>query len=509
MSGNILIRGVNWIGDAVMTMPALRAIRKAMPEDAVSLLVKPRVAPLFEQDPSIDEIVLYDERYRGLPGRLRLARELRNKRFSLSILLQNAFDAALIAFLAGIPRRVGYSRDMRGLMLTDPVPCGNEDLDMHHVEYYLELLRRAGIEAETSEPWIYLSLEERQRAREKLSGLKRPLIGIHPGASYGSAKQWLPERFAEVAERVTAELDGSVVIYGGASEKGLSDEIIGRFRGRHERVLSMAGKTGLRELASLFSESDLLVTNDSGPMHICYAVRTPLVAIFGSTDPNLTGPPEDGSIVIRKDLECAPCFLRRCPKKRIECMESITSEEVFGSIRKLLPLDRAVFFDRDGTLCVDADYLNNWDDFKVIPDIISVNLLKDKGFKLIGITNQSGIARGIVDEKFAMEVNGYFMEKHGFDDFYHCPHHPDEGCACRKPSPEMLLRARTAHGIDLRGSYMIGDKDIDMLLARAVGATAVLVQTGAQKESRYADHIAGDLKEAVRLILGTTSPSGV
>lgn len=164
-------------------------------------------------------------------------------------------------------------------------------------------------------------------------------------------------------------------------------------------------------------------------------------------------------------------------------------------------MNRAVFFDRDGTLCEDVGYLDTWDNFKVISDITSIKLLINNAIILIGVTNQSGIARGYVEERFVREVNGYFMENHGFADFYYCPHHPDEGCDCRKPNPGMLLKAKTEHDIDLRRSYVVGDKETDMLLAIAVGAKAVLVQTGKEKESTTADFVARNLAETVRFIL--------
>jgi heptosyltransferase-2 len=163
--------------------------------------------------------------------------------------------------------------------------------------------------------------------------------------------------------------------------------------------------------------------------------------------------------------------------------------------------NRAVFFDRDGTLCHDADYLNTWHDFKVFDKISHLNSLILHEFILIGLTNQSGIARGLVEESFAREVNRHFIKHHGFADFYYCPHHPDEGCKCRKPGTGMLTRAATEHQLNLKRSYVVGDKDSDMLLAKAVGAKAVLVQTGKQQESAHADFIAKDLEEAVQLIL--------
>lgn len=162
---------------------------------------------------------------------------------------------------------------------------------------------------------------------------------------------------------------------------------------------------------------------------------------------------------------------------------------------------RAVFFDRDGTLCVDADYLVRWEDFHEFPEIGALSRLIKEGFVLIGVTNQSGINRGIIKEQFVKDINIHFVEKHGFTDFYYCPHHPDEHCSCRKPEPGMVLSAQKEHGLDLGRSYVVGDTDRDMLLARAVGAKAVLVTTGKQKDSDHADFIAHNLEEAVRLIV--------
>jgi len=500
---NLLVRGVNWIGDAVMTMPALRALRKALPDTKISILVKPWAAPVFENNPFIDDIILYEDKYNSISGKFRLSSVLKTKSFCSSILFQNAFDAALIAFLSGIPQRIGYNRDWRGFLLTDSIPFNNDDRKMHHIEYYLNILRQAGIDAEFSLPYIYLSLNERIRARNILKGLKRPVIGINPGASYGSTKRWQPEKFAEVSKKIISDLDGSVVIFGGQSEIAIAEEIVStpQLLPLASWVLLMAGKTDLRELSALISECDVFLTNDSGPMHIGYAVRTPMAAVFGSTDPELTGPVGIGNTVIRKNTDCSPCFKRTCDRNKMDCMDAITSDEVFDAIERLIPKNKAVFFDRDGTLCKDAGYLNNFDNLEIFKEVAGLIRLKDKGYKLIGVSNQSGIARGIVDEKFTREVNNIFIEQYGFDDFYYCPHHPDEHCPCRKPEPEMILKARAQHSIDLKQSYVIGDKELDMLIAKSAGAKGILVLTGQGAESSNADYVAKDLDEAVKWIL--------
>lgn len=506
----ILIRGVNWIGDAVMTLPSIRSIRAAFRDSKMYQLLRPSVSPLFEKDPNIDEIMIYENKFRTIAGRITLSSLLRKEGFSKAYLLQNAFDAALLVFLAGIPERIGYSRDGRGFLLTKPIPFKHDDRRIHHIDYYLNILKKAGIKAEYSIPYIFQSLDERLEARKLLSNLQKPILGINPGAAYGSAKRWLPERFAEVADWFIKDMNGSIVIFGGENEKDISNDILllihKKFDGIKEsdlnsRFMNFTGKTSLRQLISLISECNALVTNDSGPMHIAYAVGTPVAAIFGSTSPELTGPPQNGNIVIRGEAACSPCFRRKCNLDYIKCMYSITSDEVCNGIKKIMPRNRAVFFDRDGTLCKDADHLKRWDDFSVFPDIHVIERLKSNGFYLIGISNQSGVARGMINESFVQEVNRLFIDKYHLDDFFYCPHHPDEHCSCRKPEMGLMHQARAIYMIDLKGSFVIGDTDVDMLLAKAAGAKGILVRTGKQKDSVYADYSVNNLSDAVNCIL--------
>ncbi len=510
-SGDVLIRGVNWVGDAVMTMPAIRALRAAMPGRRMTLLVKPWVAGLFEKDPNIDEVMPYGDEWRGINGKLALALALRRRDFQTAVLLQNAFEAALLSALAGIPERIGYGRDGRGFLLTTSVPFHGEDRLMHHSQYYINLLEKAGIikgegNKIISAPWIYLELEERLRARTFMSGLKRPVIGLNPGAAFGPSKRWPFSRFRELALMATGELGGSALVFGSEKEKSAAEEIVQGMEG----AFSLAGRTTLRELAAFISECDAVVSNDSGTMHVGYAVGAPLVALFGSTAPALTGPPA-GNTVIKKDIPCSPCFKRECAavgragsrsSQPIPCMDGITASEVLSAVRSILPSKRAVFFDRDGTLCRNAHFMSRWEDFEPFEDgLRDLPKLKKAGFMLVGATNQSGIARGLVGEEFVREVGGHFMQKYGFDAFYYCPHHPDDFCPCRKPSPGMLLNARRDLGIDLRNSYMIGDSAADVLAARAAGARAILIKAGTEGPSAAPDYLAGSLKEAINYIL--------
>ncbi|MEN2985308.1 MAG: HAD-IIIA family hydrolase [Thermodesulfovibrionaceae bacterium] len=271
---------------------------------------------------------------------------------------------------------------------------------------------------------------------------------------------------------------GSVILVG---EKGESINFT------HEAVVDLTGKTSLSELISIISECDLLLCNDSGVMHIGYATGTPLVAIFGSTSPDLTGPPKGTGRVVKSTVNCSPCFKRSCSD--IKCMKTIDVDEVWNALEDILPKSKAIFFDRDGTLCKDVNYLSNWKNFEVYPEVEQLKRLKDLGFLLIGVTNQSGIARGLIREDFVNEVNRYFIEKYGFDDFFYCPHHPDEGCFCRKPNPAMAILARYKYKIDFKQSFVVGDKETDLKMAEMIGAKGV--QIG--KDAR-------NLKEVIEII---------
>ncbi len=513
-----LIRGVNWIGDAVMTLPAIRSLKEALRDEELCLMVKKWVLPVFEKNPFIEKTILYTDEFRGISGKFRAAKRLKRERFSRAVLFQNALDAAVIAFLAGIPERVGYSRDGRGVLLTKPVPFDERAKKLHHSLYYLNILKHMGLEPLYRHPWIHLSLDERLRAQEYLKGKKRPLLLLNPGATFGSAKRWPAERFAELAEMIITRLGGSVLISGSEREKPIADEILRKIKDPEIEadVNVVAGGLTLREFIALLSQVDALVTNDSGPMHLAYAVGTPVVALFGSTSPELTGPPsfvkpEKAGFkevtefrlrdrVITKRLQCSPCFKRTCPEGHTRCLELISDEEVFDALKEILPSKRAVFFDRDGTLCRDAHYLSRMEDLEIFPDVQRLKELKEAGYMLVGVTNQSGVARGLIKEDFVKKVNNIFINKYGFDAFYYCPHHPDEHCACRKPSPGMLLRARAELGIDLKKSIVVGDKEVDMELAKAVGCEGFFVKTGQGTETGLADRTFNRLSEVVEYI---------
>ena len=335
----LLVRAVNWLGDAVLTTPALGAVRAAFPGSRIVLAAKPLVAELFRHHPDVDEILVYDKegRHAGAAGMLRMARELRRRRFDAAILFQNAFDAGLLAFLGGIPDRAGYATDGRRLLLSRAVPVTEEVLRLHHAEYYLHLVSKLGI-PRPANPSMRLNVtgEERDAMAERLAALGIPkrgrLLGIHPGATYGSAKRWFPDRFAAVADALSEEWEASVVLMGSPPERPLASEIEGLMR---RNAVNLAGRTSVRELMALIASCSFLVTNDSGPMHIAAALGIPLAAIFGPTDWRATSPWTGRAKVVRVNVDCSPCLRRECDRGH-ECMLGVTAEMVTDAARALL-----------------------------------------------------------------------------------------------------------------------------------------------------------------------------
>jgi len=340
LPGALLLRATNWLGDAVMTTPAVSALRRAFPGARIALLGKPVVAELFRHHPDIDEVLVYERpgRHDGAAGRVRMAGELRRRRFDAALLLQNAFDAALLAFLARIPERAGYATDGRWMLLTHPVRITPDILREHEVEYYLRLVERLGVPRPAS-PELRVAVTDAERAAmaSRLEGLGvergRPIVAINPGATYGSAKRWYPDRFAAVADALSGTWGAAVAVLGSAAEAPLAGEIGTAMR---TPPVNLAGRTTVREMMALLSLSSFLVTNDSGPMHIGAALGVPLVAIFGPTDWRRTSPWTRDARIVRVDVDCSPCMLRECNRGH-ECMLGVTAEMVIAAARELRP----------------------------------------------------------------------------------------------------------------------------------------------------------------------------
>lgn len=332
----ILVRATNWVGDAVMSLPALRALRDRFPDAHIAILCKPWVAGLYQREPFCDELIGYSPT--SLREKWAAGRNLAPLGFDCAILLQNAFEAAAIAFLARIPERIGYARDGRGPLLTRAVPVPRPgEIPQHERFYYLELLRRAGIIEQLPESdCIRLegAAEAREAGRERYRrlGMREAVIGISPGAAYGTAKRWLPERFAEAAARVAGELSADVAVFGSASERELCQTVTDAIGGY---ARNFAGETSLGEYIELAAACHVYLTNDSGAMHIASALGLPTVAVFGATNHVTTGPTGPLARVIREPVECSPCLKRECPIDH-RCMTRVEAERVAQAALELL-----------------------------------------------------------------------------------------------------------------------------------------------------------------------------
>ena len=337
----ILVRVPNWIGDAVMSIPALEALRARFPSADIALVAKPWVSELYEGHPAVDRQIVYDSlgEHQGGEGFRNFVGVLREERFDAAILFQNAFHAAWMVWRARIPERIGYARDGRTPLLTDAVEVPPPSAYGHHAHYYVQLLFRAGIIGKPEpvrEVRLVLDPAEKAGAVKHLDslGLRGPrfLVGLTPGASFGPAKRWLPERYADLADRLIGALHADVLIFGSDSDRPLAEEIA---RAMEHTPAIVAGETTLREFMALLSQCRLIVSNDSGPMHLAAALGLPVVAVFGSTDERATGPIGLRARVAKKQVACSPCGLRECPID-FRCMTGVTVENVFRACLELV-----------------------------------------------------------------------------------------------------------------------------------------------------------------------------
>ncbi len=331
----ILVRATNWVGDAVMSLPALRSLRAAFPDARIDLLARPWVGGLYAKESCCDRIIPYAAApgARDLRAKWRAAADLRAERYDCAFLMANAFEPALLAFLAGIPSRIGYNRDGRGFLLTTAVPPPRAgEIPRHQRFYYLEMLRRAGIidslpevdaiRFEQIEPSRKLGVE-----RFAELGMYGRIVGVSPGAAYGGAKRWLPERFAEAAATIASARGAGVAVFGSVRERPVCGDVAARVRALGVDARSLAGQTPIEDFMELAAACRLFLTNDSGAMHIASALGVPTVAVFGATDDSATGPTGPLARVIRVAADCAPCLLRECPIDH-RCMTGISAARV-------------------------------------------------------------------------------------------------------------------------------------------------------------------------------------
>lgn len=380
----LLVRGVNWIGDAVMTTPALLRLREALPDTRITLLTHEKLAGLWQGHPAVNEVISFAPK----EGVFSVARRLREENHDAALVLPNSIRTGLEVRLAGIPRRIGYAGSWRNWLLTEAVPwradvvkmrkrteaevrrlvaeadgsaafrpqqapspdgrsCGvNAALppSSHHLFHYLHLAAALGAKVVPLAPHIAVTEAEVVAVKAKFKLPEGLLLGLNAGAEYGPAKRWPAERFIATAKELRAWLGCSFVIFGGPADNALANEIAtaldaaAAISGQRSAVsvTNLAARTSLRELCAALRACRVVLTNDTGPMHLAAAVGARVVALFGSTSPELTGPGLPGDtrhILLRGEAACSPCFLRECPVD-FRCMKSVSVEQVVAAVQR-------------------------------------------------------------------------------------------------------------------------------------------------------------------------------
>ena len=360
----ILVRGTNWLGDAVMTTPALLRLRDKFPTAHIALLTPEKLADLWRHHPAVNEIISF------APGEsiFSIGKKLRAAKFDLALVLPNSPRSAIETWLAGIPQRIGYARPWRNFFLTQTaatragavkmrkrseseiqqlvseklaasIPQRTIPASSHQVHEYLHLAAALGANPEPLAPQMTVTLAEIESAKSKfgLGKIAQPIFGLNPGAEYGPAKRWPVEKFIAAATRIQRQTNCVWILFGGKSDVVITNQIESAIRPAkvgQPVVFNLAGGTSLRELMALLKLCRVLLTNDTGPMHVAAALGTPVVVPFGSTSPELTGPGLPGDArnrLLKSDVPCSPCFLRECPID-FRCMNGISVERVVAAV---------------------------------------------------------------------------------------------------------------------------------------------------------------------------------
>jgi heptosyltransferase-2 len=335
----VFVKGVNWVGDAIMASPALRHLREQMPDANITVMVRPWVAPIYEHNPDITRLMVHDDS-ESLGKFFGAVKMVRRERFDIGIAFPNSMRSAFLLKLAGIPRRYGYvSNFMRGLLLNQGVEPSARILGGHQVYMYLGLLEElCGMARRAPSQIVAAGDLEREEVDRLLMdlGLDRgqTLIGLAPGSINSNAKRWPAERFAQAADRIAGDLGAAVLLLGSIREQDVLDRVTNQCR---VTVHNLAGKVNLGQAIALTQRLAGLISNDSGAMHIAAALRIPTVAIFGPTEWNATYPFSPMARVVRKEgVPCAPCMLRECPINGHPCMTGVTVEMVLNTFYALI-----------------------------------------------------------------------------------------------------------------------------------------------------------------------------
>ncbi|HTW89279.1 MAG TPA: lipopolysaccharide heptosyltransferase II [Candidatus Binataceae bacterium] len=332
----VLVKEVNWLGDLIISLPALRALRRRFPASHLAVLIREELAGFFDGCEWIDEIIGYQRGggMRSVANQVRIVSAIRSHRFDLAILFPNSFSSALWVALAGVPQRAGYATDARGPLLTSRATPDAAASDGHQVNYWLEMVRKTvGAQGDPADCALTAAPTRRERMAAMLATRRTQpaarLIAIAPAAAFGPAKEWPPEQYASLIDLLTLRCHAECVLVGTPAERERCNRIVSLSR---SSAIVTAGETGVGDLIALLSLCDGFVGNDSGPMHLAGALAIPTVAIFGSTNPARTGPLGPRVQVIYQPPPCSPCLDRACRFGHYECLKRITPETVIAAL---------------------------------------------------------------------------------------------------------------------------------------------------------------------------------
>lgn len=376
----ILIHGTNWIGDAVLTTPAITRLRNLFPSAQISVISNPTTKDVYEGNPYINNVIVHNRKINRGIRFWKFVGNLRKENFDISVVLTNSFSSAFLSFCSGAKLRIGYNTELRGFLLTHKIPYSKTQLRNQHIVYnYIAIIDRlkdealnclngglsscsekelfpAQTEANTTDTLILrYSIDDEKWANDFLTSNNFTsddiLVGINPGATFGLSKMWLKERFAEVCVRIIRDYKAKIILFGGKNESELAEDIIKiaseiketsqvlktcEVCNSKDYIINSVGKTSIKTLSALLKRCKLLITNDTGPMHIASAVGTPVIALFTSTNPIWTAPFGNNHTIIYKKVECSPCYKRTCKYKHYNCVKAITVDDVMEVVNKYL-----------------------------------------------------------------------------------------------------------------------------------------------------------------------------
>ena len=492
----ILIIRLSSMGDIILTFPVIETLKDNFPNSKIVYLTKNKYTDLLRNHPQIDCLVELDSegKHKNVSGFVTLIKELNGFDFDLIIDLHANLRSFFVRRL--VRGKIKFKYKKRGIQRFLIVHCKFLKIKSKHtVDLYLDLLKRSQSRVSTSGlidssnriPKYYLEEKSKGFAQQFLKdrGWKNEiLIGMAPGARW-ETKIWDKETFAETGKILSEKLSAKILLCGDENDRE-AIEWISNFLGKDKNVHAL--NLPLNHLAGVIHRCKVFISNDTGLMHLASSLSVPTIAIFGPTHPKLGFAPlglMDRVLMVGE--KCSPCSLhgeKQCYQDKRYCMENILPSDVVGIVERLLKNQKVVFIDRDGTLVEEKHFLSKVEEVNFIPGSIeAVKTFKGVGYKVVAISNQSGVGRKILTEKMVETISDYIqseLTKKGarLDGNYYCPHHPDDNCACRKPEAGLLKKASEQLNLDLNDAIIVGDKLSDVLLGKRIGAKTILVLTG-------------------------------